>query len=137
MRCGAQLTDAPCGVLDDDQDVLALPGQCHGFQEVARQYRLGLAAPSWRCNTVTWWRNARISTSFSRSPIGSNRNTVNALLTTRWAKRTSTVDHPAGTATPTLGKSSQHRRPARRQKILSLSCVDDIVGTLGVSSCTG
>ena len=41
---GAQHTDSPGGVLDDDQDVLALSGQCDGLDEVARQQRVGLAA---------------------------------------------------------------------------------------------
>lgn len=42
-----------------------------------------------------WWRRARISTSFSRSLIGSSRSIVNAFVTLKYASLNSTTDHHA------------------------------------------
>jgi len=50
---------------------------------------------SCRSSTVSWWRSARISTSLSRSLIGSRRRRANAFVTPRYASRSSTADHHA------------------------------------------
>jgi hypothetical protein len=42
------------------------------------------------------WRRARISTSLSRSLIGSSRSSANAFVTPRYASRSSTAGHPRG-----------------------------------------
>jgi hypothetical protein len=39
--------------------------------------------PSCRSSTVIWWRSAKISTSLSRSLIGSSRSNPNTLVTAR------------------------------------------------------
>ena len=44
VRGGAEDSDAPGGVLDDGEDVQARAGQGAGFEEVAGEQRLGLAA---------------------------------------------------------------------------------------------
>ncbi|MET8898043.1 hypothetical protein [Streptomyces albogriseolus] len=50
---------------------------------------------SFRSKPPTWWRKARISTSFSRSFIGSIRSIANAFVTPRYASLSSTTDHQA------------------------------------------
>jgi hypothetical protein len=44
MRSGAEDADTAVGVLDDCEDVLALPGQGDGLDEVAGEQRFGLGA---------------------------------------------------------------------------------------------
>lgn len=44
VGCRAEDADTSAGVLDDGEDVLALPGQGEGLDEVHRQDRLGLGA---------------------------------------------------------------------------------------------
>jgi hypothetical protein len=44
MRGGAEDADTAVGVLDDCEDVLALPGQGDGLDEVAGEQRFGLGA---------------------------------------------------------------------------------------------
>jgi hypothetical protein len=44
MRGGAEDADTAVGVLDDGKDVLALPGQGDGLDEVAGEQRFGLGA---------------------------------------------------------------------------------------------
>jgi hypothetical protein len=46
----------------------------------------------WR-RTVIWWWRARISASSSQSVMGSSRNIASALVTPRWASRSSTTPH--------------------------------------------
>jgi hypothetical protein len=53
------------------------------------------SVPSCRCSTARRWRSARISTSVSRSLIGSRRRSANAFVTPRYASRNGTTDHHA------------------------------------------
>jgi hypothetical protein len=38
-------------------------------------------SPSWRWSTTIWWRSTKISTSLSRSLIGSSRSAAKVLVT--------------------------------------------------------
>jgi hypothetical protein len=60
MCGGAENADPAVGVLDDGEDVLALPGQGDGLDEVAGEQRFGLGAQevglgSW-CETGSSYR---------------------------------------------------------------------------------
>ncbi len=48
---------------------------------------------SCRSRTLIWWRRARISASLARSLMDSSRSIANALVTPRYASRSSTAGH--------------------------------------------
>ncbi|MEU8364580.1 hypothetical protein AB0C27_52075 [Nonomuraea sp. NPDC048882] len=79
--------DSPC--LGRSVHALGKEGRGSEVRSAARKARSSganltlVSAPSWRSRTAIWWRRARISTSLSRSPMGSNRNAAKAFVTAR------------------------------------------------------
>ena len=76
---------------------LSIGSRCSSAARNARSpgENCGRALPSWRSKAVIWCRNARISVSLSQSLMGSRRSKANALVTPRWASRSSTASHHA------------------------------------------